>query len=153
MSEHRPTPEGRAAFRRFYGMETRWNDVDRYGHMNNVVYLEYFDSALNRALLSAGVLELDGDGPIGIVANVGANYFSEVAYPDRVEIGVRIERIGSSSLKWGFGLFREGVELSAAVGHTVHVYVDRATRRPQPLLPLLRALAEELYVKPREGGS
>ena len=146
MSEHRPTPEGRAAFRRFYGMETRWNDVDRYGHMNNVVYLEYFDSALNRALLGAGVLELDGTGPIGIVANVGANYFSEVAYPDRAEIGVRIERIGSASLKWGVGLFRDGAELSAAVGHTVHVYVDRTTQRPVPIPDDVRATLQELIV-------
>ncbi|MFG1344899.1 thioesterase family protein [Xanthobacter autotrophicus DSM 431] len=150
MSEPRPAPEGRTAFRRFYGMETRWNDVDRYGHMNNVIYLEYFDSALNRALIGAGALDFAGTGPIGIVASVGASYFSEVAYPDRLKVGVRVERIGTSSLTWGFGLFREGAALSAAVGRTVHVYVDRTSRRPQPLTPELGALAEALFARPQE---
>lgn len=153
MSEPRPAPDGRTAFPRFYTMQTRWNDVDRYGHMNNVVYLEYFDSALNRALIGAGALDFSGTGPIGIVANVGCDYFSEVSYPDEVEVGVRIERIGSSSLTWGFGLFRAGAPLAAAVGRTVHVYVDRASRRPQPLTPTLRAFAEALYAPQKDPAS
>lgn len=144
MSEPRPAAEERNAFPRYYAMQTRWNDVDRYGHMNNVVYLEYFDSALNRALIEAGALDFYGTGPIGIVAKLGCDYFSEVSYPDEVEVGVRIERIGTSSLTWGFGLFRSGAPLTAAVGRTVHVYVDRVSRRPQPLVPALRALAETL---------
>ncbi|MFG1301593.1 thioesterase family protein [Xanthobacter sp. V3C-3] len=146
MSEPRPAPEGRTAFPRLYVMQTRWNDVDRYGHMNNVVYLEYFDSALNRALIEAGALDLAGAGAIGIVASVGCDYFSEVSYPDEVEVGVRVTRIGNSSLAWGFGLFRAGAPLTAAVGRTVHVYVDRTSSRPQPLGPALRALAETLHV-------
>lgn len=146
MNEPRPAPEGRTAFPRLYVMQTRWNDVDRYGHMNNVVYLEYFDSALNRALIEAGALDLAGAGAIGIVASVGCDYFSEVSYPDEVEVGVRVTRIGTSSLAWGFGLFRAGAPLTAAVGRTVHVYVDRTSRRPQPLGPALRALAETLHI-------
>ncbi|MCL8384279.1 MULTISPECIES: acyl-CoA thioesterase [Xanthobacter] len=153
MSEPRPAPEGRTAFPRLYAMQTRWNDVDRYGHMNNVVYLEYFDSALNRALIGAGALDFAGTGPIGIVAKVGCDYFSEVSYPDEVEVGVRIERIGSSSLTWGFGLFRSGAPLTAAVGRTIHVYVDRASRRPQPLSPELRALAATLHVPRKDPAS
>lgn len=142
----RPTAHHRRDYRRFFDMETRWNDMDLYGHMNNVVYMEYFDSALNRALIGAGALDLHGDGPIGVVAQSYTHYFSEVAYPDRVTVGVRVDRIGNTSLSWGFALFREDEERAAAQGGYVHVYVDRKTRRPVPLGPQHRAIGERLLV-------
>lgn len=147
----RAEPHHREEYRRFFVMETRWNDMDLYGHMNNVVYLEYFDSALNRALIEAHALDLHGEGPIGVVAQNQTNYFSEVSYPDEVTVGVRVDRIGNTSLTWGFALFRADDELAAAQGSYVHVYVDRTTRRPVPLTPQHRALAERLLVsKPQE---
>ncbi len=142
----RARPHSRTDYRQFFDMETRWADMDLYGHVNNVVYLEYFDSALNRALIEGGALDLFGEGPIGVVAQNHTNYFSEVSYPDRVTVGVRIDRIGTTSLAWGFALFRNGDELAAAQGGYVHVYVDRQTRRPVPLTPQHRAVAERLLV-------
>lgn len=142
----RPKPEPRSAYREFYAMQTRWSDMDIYGHVNNVVYMQYCDAALNRALINAGALELKGTTPIGIVARNQTNYFSEISYPDNVEIGVRVEHIGNTSLLWGFGIFRAGEELTAAKSEYVHVYVDRLTRRPVKLTPALQALAERIHI-------
>lgn len=142
----RPLPLSRQDYRRFFSMETRWNDMDLYGHVNNVVYLEYFDSALNRALIEAQALDLSGTGPIGVVASNRTDYFSEISYPATVTIGVRVERIGKTSLHWGFAVFCGEAEVAAAQGTYVHVYVDRATRKPVPMSPALHAVAERLFV-------
>ena len=127
-------------------MQTRWSDMDIYGHVNNVVYMQYCDAALNRSLIAGGALELNGSTPIGIVARNATNYFSEISYPDNVVVGARVEHIGNTSLLWGFGIFKDGEELTAAVSEYVHVYVNRDTRRPVPLTPELKELAERLYV-------
>ncbi len=132
----RASPHRRVDYVAFYSMETRWRDMDIYGHMNNVSYLECFDSAVNRALIASGALDLaGGTGSIGLVAQQWTHYFAEVTYPERVEVGLRITRVGSSSLTWSFALFREGEETAAAQGGYVHVYIDRVTRRPVPLTP------------------
>lgn len=120
--------------------------MDIYGHVNNVVYMQYCDAALNRSLIAAGALELRGSTPIGVVARSSTNYFSEISYPDNVVIGVRIEHIGNTSLLWGFGIFRDGDALTAAKSAYVHVYVDRTTRKPVPLTSQLTKLANRLYV-------
>ncbi|ELT46614.1 acyl-CoA thioesterase [Brucella sp. ZJ1_1] len=127
-------------------MQTRWSDMDIYGHVNNVVYMQYCDAALNRSLIAAGALDLLGSTPIGIVARNSTNYFAEISYPDNVAVGVRVEHIGNTSLLWGFGIFKDGEELAAAKSEYVHVYVNRDTRRPVALTPELRQLAERLYV-------
>lgn len=145
-SKARPKAEPRSGYREFYEMQTRWSDMDIYGHVNNVVYMQYCDAALNRSLIASGALELNGSSPIGIVARNSTNYFSEISYPDNVVVGVRVEHIGNTSLLWGFGIFKDSEELTAAVSEYVHVYVDRDTRRPVPLTPELRELAERLYV-------
>lgn len=142
----RPQAELRSAYREFYDMQTRWSDMDIYGHVNNVVYMQYCDAALNRSLIAASALELKGNTPIGVVARSTTNYFSEISYPDNVVVGVRIEHIGNSSLLWGFGIFRDGEESTAAKSEYVHVYVDRTSRRPVPLTPELTQLADRLYV-------
>jgi acyl-CoA thioester hydrolase len=108
--------------------------------------MQYCDAALNRSLIAAGALELNGSTPIGIVARNSTNYFSEISYPDNVVVGVRVEHSGNTSLLWGFGIFKDSEELTAAVSEYVHVYVNRDTRRPVPLTPELRQLAERLYV-------
>jgi len=145
-SQPRVKPESRSAYREFYEMQTRWSDMDIYGHVNNVVYLQYCDAALNRSLIAAGALELDGSSPIGVVARNSTSYFSEISYPDHVVVGVRVEHIGNTSLLWGFGIFKDGEELTAAVSEYVHVYVNRETRRPVPLTTELKELAARLYV-------
>ncbi|MBA8853829.1 acyl-CoA thioester hydrolase [Ochrobactrum intermedium] len=127
-------------------MQTRWSDMDIYGHVNNVVYMQYCDAALNRSLIAAGALDLLGSTPIGIVARNSTNYFAEISYPDNVAVGVRVEHIGNTSLLWGFGIFKDGEELAAAKSEYVHVYVNRDTRRPVALTRELRQLAERLYV-------
>lgn len=140
----RKTPESRAGFARLYKIETRWRDMDIYGHVNNAVHYELSDSVMNRALIAAGAMTRDGLPVIGLVAQSGAQYFAELAYPEPVEVGLRVERLGTSSVTYGFGLFAESAEISAAHVFMTHVYVHRDTRKPMPLSPALRAFAEGL---------
>ena len=139
----RASPEGRAAYRRFTTLTTRWMDNDVYGHVNNVVYYSFFDTAVNGLLVDAGVLDLHAGAVIGLVVETHCNYFAPLAFPQVVDGGLRVARVGGSSVRFEIGLFAAGAELTAARGHFVHVYVDRATRRPVPLpAALARALQE-----------
>lgn len=127
----------------------QWADSDIYGHLNNVAYLKYFDTALNMALIDHGALDLSptATDPIGLVVQNGAQFFSEVTFPCRLTIGARVEKIGRTSLTWGFGLFAGDDLLCAARGSYVHVYVDRLTRRPIALTPALAACADALLAQ------
>jgi len=137
----RPTPALRNLFRHFETIATRWMDNDAYGHVNNVVYYSYFDTVVNRYLIEAGALDIERGGVIGLVVETHCNYFSSLAFPQLVEAGLRVARLGSSSVRYEIGLFAAGEPLAAANGHFVHVYVDRNTRRPVPLpAPLFNAL-------------
>lgn len=124
----------------------QWEDCDIYGHVNNVAYLKYFDTALNMALIDYGALDLSQEAtdPIGLVVKNGAEFFSEINFPTRLWVGARVEKVGRTSLTWGFGLFSAGEELCAARGIYVHVYVDRQTRRPIELTDKLLACAKAL---------
>ncbi|MET4104595.1 acyl-CoA thioester hydrolase [Roseovarius sp. MBR-78] len=132
----------------------QWSDSDVYGHLNNVAYLAYFDTALNVALVELEALDISpqGEGLIGLVAQSNAHYFSEVTFPSRLRVGVRVEAIGRTSLTWGFGLFSRENLICAARGTFVHVYVDRQTRRPQPLSPALLSCATALFMDPTQDG-
>jgi acyl-CoA thioester hydrolase len=137
----RPTPAPRSLFRHFETIATRWMDNDAYGHINNVVYYSYFDTVVNRYLIEAGALDIERSPVIGLVVETHCNYFASIAFPQKVEAGLRVSRLGSSSVRYEIGLFAEGESLAAACGHFVHVYVDRETRRPVALpAPLQRAL-------------
>ena len=137
----RPAPAPRSLFRHFESIATRWMDNDAYGHVNNVVYYSYFDTVVNRYLIEAGALDIERGGVIGLVVETHCNYFSSLAFPQMVEAGLRVARLGSSSVRYEIGLFAAGEPLAAANGHFVHVYVDRETRRPVPLpAPLFNAL-------------
>jgi len=125
----------REHYRHFSALSTRWMDNDIYGHLNNVVYYSLFDSAVNRYLIEAGVLDIRAGEVIGLVVETHCNYFAPLAFPQPLEAGLRVARIGTSSVRYEIGLFAEGAPLSAASGHFVHVYVDRASRRPTPLPP------------------
>jgi acyl-CoA thioester hydrolase len=108
-------------------------DNDAYGHVNNVVYYSWFDTVVNAYLIEHGALDVQQGQTIGLVVETHCNYFSPLAFPQAVEGGLRVARIGSSSVRYEVGLFASGEPLAAASGHFVHVYVDRATRRPAVL--------------------
>ncbi len=142
----RPVPSARAAYRVFRTIKTRWMDNDIYGHMNNVVHYALFDTAINGWLIEEGVLDIYGGDQVGLVVETGCRYFAEMAFPDVVTAGIRVVRLGSSSVRYEIGLFRNEDETAAAEGHFVHVYVDAETRRPKPLNAPLRALLETALV-------
>ena len=138
----RPAPATRADFAGFEPIETRWADNDVYGHINNVTYYAYFDTAVNRRLAAAGLLDIEAGDIIGLVVETGCRYHAPAAFPDRLDAGVRTARIGTSSVRYEIAIFREGEDTALAEGHFTHVYVDRATRRPKPLPDLWRAELE-----------
>jgi acyl-CoA thioester hydrolase len=143
----RPTRYRRDDFKTLLAMTTRWRDNDAYGHLNNTVYNEYFDTALNQVLIEAGVLDLERSEVIGLVVHSFAHYFASVSYPEKVTLGVGVTRIGRSSVNYEFALFREDDKEAAAQGGLTHVYVDRATRRPAELPAALRSLLETLTME------
>lgn len=137
----RQVPHGRGHYREFRAVTTRWMDNDAYGHVNNVVYYSWFDTAVNAMLIERGALDIHAGHVIGLVVETQCNYFSPLAFPQAVDAGIRVSHQGNSSVRYDIGLFAQGAELAAAQGHFVHVYVDRQSRRPLPLPDaLLRAL-------------
>lgn len=146
MSEARNGPGTRQDYRTFRMITTRWMDNDIYGHMNNVVHYSLFDSAVNSWLIEQGVLDIHHGEQIGLVVETGCRYFGELAFPDVVHAGLRVARLGSSSVRYEVGLFRNDEQTAAAEGFFVHVYVDRATRRPKPLGEGLRAVLDGISV-------
>ena len=136
----RPQPLPRAAYRVFRTIGTRWMDNDVYGHVNNVVYYSWFDTAVNAYLIEQGVLDIHQGGVIGLVIETQCNYFDSLAFPDTIHAGLRVAHLGRSSVRYEVGLFSSTGEMTAAAGHFVHVYVDRHTRRPVPLPPDLQAV-------------
>lgn len=138
--------EGRSAYRHFLTIPTRWMDNDVYGHVNNVVYYSYFDTVVNQYLIEAGALDIEKSPVIGLVIETMCNYFAPITFPDRVEAGLRVARLGNSSVRYEVGLFCNDDPTPAAAGHFIHVYVDRDARRPVPLPHPLRAALEPLVV-------
>ncbi len=136
----------RSDYARFETIGTRWMDNDAYGHVNNVVYYSWFDTAVNRMLVEAGLLDIERGPTIGLVVETGCRYFASTAFPDRITAGVRVGYIGTSSVRYEIGLFRNDEDVAAAVGFFVHVYVDRETRRPTPLGEGMRAFVTGLKV-------
>ncbi len=138
MSE-RPHPLPRTHFPHFETVGTRWADNDVYGHVNNVVYYGWFDTAVNRYLVGAGALDFHAGATIGLVVETRCHYFRSVAFPQAVHVGLRVAHRGRSSVQYQLGVFADDDGDSAALGHFTHVYVDRATRRPVPLPDALSA--------------
>jgi acyl-CoA thioester hydrolase len=128
----------RGAYRAFRLLGTRWADNDVYGHMNNVVHYALFDTAVNGWMAEGGFLDLRGGAEVGLVVETGCRYFAEMGFPDTVAAGLRVAHLGRSSLRWEIGLFRNDEDHAAAEGFFVHVWVDRATRRPVPVPDALR---------------
>ena len=140
----RPQPGPRSAYPVFRSITTRWMDNDAYGHVNNVIYYSWFDTAVNAYLIEHGALDIHHGSVIGLVIETQCNYFSPLAFPQLVEAGIRVRQLGTSSVRYEVGLFACGEPLTAARGHFVHVYVDKQTRRPQPLPLSLKTVLETL---------
>lgn len=140
----KPPRETLAAYKFHTPITTRWSDNDVYGHVNNVTYLSYFDSVANLYLIREGGLDIANDTAIGLVVESQCHFFAPVAYPDELVGALRVDRLGTTSVTYGHALFAPGEPLAAAQATIVHVFVDRATRRPSPLPPRLRAALERL---------
>ncbi|SFL23705.1 acyl-CoA thioesterase [Methylorubrum salsuginis] len=136
--------ETRGRYPRLVPLATRWGDNDVYGHVNNVVYYAFFDTAVNGILVEAGVLDIANGPVIGLVVETGCRYFAPVAFPDALVAGVRVAHLGRSSVRYEVAIFAAGADEAAAQGHFVHVYVDRQTRRPVPLPEALRSVLTSL---------
>ncbi|RZJ94204.1 MAG: acyl-CoA thioesterase [Brevundimonas sp.] len=134
----------RGDYRRFQQISTRWMDNDVYGHVNNVVYYSWFDTAVNRLLVVNGVLDIHNGKTIGLVAETGCRYFSPTSFPDEIEAGVRVAHVGDSSVRYEIALFRNNEQDAAAVGYFVHVYVDCETKRPVTVDDKMRGFLESL---------
>ncbi len=134
----------RSVYRHFSPLGTRWMDNDVYGHVNNVVYYSYFDTAINRFLIDEGGLDIHGGATIGLCVESHCTYARPVAFPDALEAGLRVEHLGRSSVRYGIGIFVVGQERAAAEGWFVHVFVDRAARTSAPIPDGLRAALTRL---------
>lgn len=128
----------RAHYSQFYPITTRWADNDIYGHINNVVYYAYFDSAANRFLIERGGLDINDGSIVGFVVNSGCQYHAPISYPEPIEAGLRVDKLGNSSVRYGIGIFKAGREEAVANGHFVHVFVDRASNKSVPIPENLR---------------
>ncbi|HEY0314045.1 MAG TPA: thioesterase family protein [Allosphingosinicella sp.] len=125
--------QGRDAYRAWRDVPTRWADNDAYGHVNNTIYYTWFDTVVNAWLIEAGLLDVTAGDPIGLVVETGCRYARPLAFPEAVDVGLAVERLGTSSVRYRLGVFAKGANEAAAEGFFVHVYVDRETRRPVPL--------------------
>ena len=138
------TPPTRKDYKVFYPLTTRWSDNDVYGHVNNVTYYSYFDTVANRYLIEEGGLDITDSSIVGYVVNSGCQYHSPVTYPEALEAGLRVDRLGNSSVQYGIAVFREGEQEAAAHGHFVHVFVERAENLSVPIPQNLRSALERI---------
>ena len=136
----------RGYYKAWRPIATRWMDNDVYGHVNNVVYYSFFDTAVNAWLVEHGLLDIEKGPMIGLVVETGCTYARPVAFPEEVQAGIAVSRIGNSSVRYEIGLFVKGSSTPAAEGFFVHVYVDREGRRPQQLTPEWKAVLQKIVV-------
>lgn len=141
----RQEPSGRSDYRYFTAVTTRWSDNDQMMHVNNAVYYMYFDTAQTTFYIRNGLLDMRRTSPY-VVAESGCRHFSEVSYPDRLTIGIRAGRIGTSSVRLEMALFREDADTASAECFFVDVFIDPETRRPIPIPPQARAIFEAIAV-------
>ncbi|QIH05621.1 MULTISPECIES: thioesterase family protein [unclassified Pseudomonas] len=143
MSESMPQ---RGDYRHFQPIITRWHDNDVYGHVNNVTYYSFFDTAVNTYLIEQGGLDIHDGEVVGFVVSSACDYFASIAFPERIEVGLRVGKLGNSSVQYELAVFKSGEEEPCAAGRVVHVFVDRASNQPVPIPVVLRAALEQLLV-------
>jgi len=131
----------------FCQLSTRWNDNDIYGHMNNIIYYALFDTAVNKWLIKNKLIDIKNGQNIGLIVQSGCNYFSSFEYPENINAGIRVTKIGKSSVRYEVGLFKEKEELSSADGFFIHVYVDRKTNKPIALDYNFKNTLDTIFVK------
>jgi len=148
MPDETPT-ETRAGYAHFVPITTRWLDNDVYGHVNNVTYYSYFDTAANQYLIESGGLDIHAGPVIGLVVESKCTYRVPIAFPERVTAGLRVDRLGHRAVTYGIGIFRGDEDVAAAHGHFVHVFVDRNTRASTPIPKAIRVALERLVVTSR----
>ena len=136
----------RGDYRHFLTISTRWMDNDAYGHVNNVTYYSYFDTVVNEHLINAGGLDIAEDPVVGYVVETQCLYRKPLTFPDAVDAGMRVVKLGTSSVTYEIGIFRQGDDDAAATGRFVHVWVNRQTQRPAPIPPRIRAALEPLVI-------
>jgi acyl-CoA thioester hydrolase len=142
----RAAPLPRSAYRRFLAVPTRWMDNDSYGHVNNVTYYSYFDTAVNEHLIREGGLDIAAGPTVGLVVETQCRFHASLSFPDLLDVGLSVARLGTSSVTYDIGIFRRGDDAPAASGRFVHVWVDRATQRPTAVPPAIRAALLPLVV-------
>jgi acyl-CoA thioester hydrolase len=140
----RPTPNEKSAYAHHLAIPTRWADNDIYGHINNSVYYFYFDTVVNRWLIDNGLLALGESEVIGLVVGTSCDYFAPAAFPDEITAGLRVAKVGSSSVTYEIGLFRNDETTAIAQGSFTHVYVDEKNRRPAALSDTMRKRLGEI---------
>jgi acyl-CoA thioester hydrolase len=136
----------RAAFAHFLPIATRWMDNDSYGHVNNVVYYSYFDTVVNEHLVRVGKLDIRASPEIGLVVETRCRFLQSLSFPETLDAGLAVRTLGRSSVTYAIGLFRQGAAEPAALGHFVHVWVDRVTQQPVPVPEAIRAVLVPLLV-------
>ena len=139
----------RSGYRHFLAIPTRWLDNDSYGHVNNVAYYSYFDTVVNEHLIRAGGLDIGNDPIVGYVVETSCRFRKPLTFPETIDAGLRVTRLGATSVTYEIGIFRQGDDEPAATGRFVHVWVDRATQRPAPIPPRIRAVLEPLMTEPQ----
>lgn len=139
-----PVAPRRSDFQDLRAIPTRWMDNDHYGHVNNVAYYSFFDTAVNGLLIEASGTDIRELPAIGIVAESSCRFLRAISFPDVIHAGLAVERVGTSSVVYAIALFRDGEETACAIGRFAHVYVDRDTRRPVPIPGAIRAVVETL---------
>lgn len=140
------TPETRDAYPHILEIQTRWMDNDIYGHVNNVTYYSYFDTVVNRYLIDVGDLDIHDGTVVGFAVETTCRFFKPVAFPEKLAAGLRVGKLGNSSVRYEIAIFKDGEATAAAAGHFVHVFVDRRTDRPTPVPAAIRAALEKLVV-------
>ena len=145
MADEKP-PEPRAAYPHILPIQTRWMDNDIYGHVNNVTYYSYFDTVVNSYLIDVGGLDIHDGTVVGFAVETTCRFFKPVAFPEKLAAGLRVGKLGNSSVRYEIAIFKDGEDTAAAAGHFVHVFVDRRTDRPTPVPAAIRAALEKLVV-------
>jgi len=136
----------RGSYRFFYSLTTRWADNDVYGHVNNVIYYYYFDSVANRYLIEEGGLNIGTGEVVGYVVSSGCEYHSPITYPEEIEAGLRVDKLGNSSVKYGIAIFRKGESSAVAHGYFVHVFVNRDEQKSAPIPGNLRSALQKIKI-------
>lgn len=136
----------RAEYSRFLPLATRWMDNDVYGHINNALYYGFFDTAINQYLIAEGELDINAGEIIGFAVESQCQYLQPLAFPEVVEVGLRVGKLGNSSVRYELAIFKQGEVFAAAVGYFVHVFVDRQTQRPAPIPESIRTALTRLIL-------